>query len=218
MISRGLIKENEVPQINEISSFLKNKTGFKLKPISALKSDRDFLSCLAFRVFPTTLKMRHHSMAYFSIEPDVAHEILGHAPLLADPEFAEFVQEIGLASLGASDEVIQKLITLYFYSIELGLIMDSEGQRKIYGARILSSVDEINHALNIEPELRYFDPFQASNIKYHRSHLQNMYWFCSDFREAKALMKRYEISLNKPFSTAYNRATKSIKVDHKLKL
>ncbi|CAG9333917.1 unnamed protein product [Blepharisma stoltei] len=217
MENKGIIKENEVPQIAEVNRYLLGKTGFQLKPISAMEKDRDFLNCLAFRVFPTTLHMRHHSHPYFSIDPDIAHEVIGHVPMLADPEFAEFVQEIGLASLGAAEEEIQKLMNLYFYSIEIGLIMNSEGDRKVYGARILSSVDEINHALSIHPELRHFDPFQACNVKYHRKDLQGLYWFCSDFREAKVLMQRYASTLQKPFNATYDRVQKSIKVSHKVK-
>lgn len=213
--------KNNIPQLQDISDFLKSRTGFTLRPVGGLLSARDFLNALAYRVFFSTQYIRHHSVPLYTPEPDIVHELMGHAPMFADPDFADFSHEIGLASLGASDEDIKRLATCYWFSVEFGLAMQ-EGKRKAYGAGLLSSFGELEYSCaDYRPaggtaemaEYRPWNPSKAAVQEYPITKYQPVYYVAESLADAKQKMREFCEKLQKGFHVTYDQTSHCVAVD-----
>lgn len=204
-------QRDNIPQLEDISQFLKARTGFTIRPVAGYLSARDFLAGLAFRVFHCTQYIRHSSDPFYTPEPDCCHEILGHCPLLADRNFAQFSQEIGLASLGASDEEVDKLATCYFFTIEFGLCKQGD-ELKVYGAGLLSSIAELNHAMSNNAHIMPFDPVVTCQATPIITAFQEAYFATDSFEDAKQQMREFSSTIKRPFGLRYNPYTQSVEI------
>ncbi len=180
-LERMNLATDRIPQLSEVSKRVERLSGFRLEPVAGLVEPRVFLESLAGGVFLCTQYIRHHSTPLYTPEPDVAHEIIGHAITLASPRLAELNRMFGEAvKRTRSLEALNRLARVYWFTIEFGALRE-DGKIKAYGTGLLSSAGELK-ALH-KAELRPLDLEFASSHEYDPTHFQPLL-FCADSFEA----------------------------------
>jgi phenylalanine-4-hydroxylase len=180
---------DRIPQLGEVSKKVESISGFRLEPVAGLVEPRVFLESLANGVFLCTQYIRHHSTPLYTPEPDVAHELIGHAVTLASPRLAEINRLFGEAVRRTTDaRQLDRLARVYWFTIEFGVLREDE-RIKAYGTGLLSSAGEL--AEMHKAELRPLDLEAAANHVYDPTHYQSILFSAESFDSMDRQLRQF---------------------------
>lgn len=172
---------DRIPQLGEVNKRIQAISGFRLEPVAGLVEPGIFLEALASGTFLCTQYIRHHSTPLYTPEPDVIHELVGHAVTLASKRLAELNRSFGRAVRRTTSlEALDRLSRVYWFTIEFGVLREG-GVVKAYGTGLLSSAGELE-AMRMA-QLRPLDLEAASRQWYDPTRYQPVL-FCADSFDA----------------------------------
>ncbi len=173
-----------VPEFGRLSEELDALTGWSIVPVPMLIPDHVFFWHLANRRFPAGNFIRSREEFDYIREPDVFHDVFGHVPMLADPVYADYMQEYGRAGWKAMrHNRLKSLGALYWYTVEFGLIQEAGGLR-VYGAGILSGPAEAVYSLEADsPNRIMLNVDRVMRTDYVIDDLQPTYFVIESFQQ-----------------------------------
>ena len=184
---------DRIPHLRDLSRRMEEAAGWKIARIPGLLHERDFFGLLADRVFPSTDYIRRKDELDYTPAPDCFHDMFGHMPMLTEPALADFYHLFGKSALHAEGVDRQSLERLHWFTVEFGLIKQDEGER-IFGAGILSSKDEVQHALSSKVEKVPFSVAAVIDQDYDVWHLQPKLFVLESFEQLETEFRSWAAS------------------------
>lgn len=178
-----------IPQLPEVSEILASLTGWRVSPVAALISAKEFFKLLANRCFPAATFIRRLEELDYVKEPDIFHELFGHCPLLTQPVYADFMQAYAELVLSLPESEWPLLQRMFWFTVEFGLIKTAEGIRA-YGGGILSSIKETVYCVESEePQRQPFVPLNVMRTPYRIDRVQPIYFVIDSYQQLYAFVK-----------------------------
>ena len=191
----------EIPNFVNTNKKLAELTGWELVAVEGIVDDRLFFELLAQKKFPATTWLRKMSELDYLEEPDMFHDVFAHVPLLTNQPFVDFLEALSKIALKHVDdpEAIDILSRVYWFTVEFGLIRESNGLR-IYGAGVLSSAGETKYSLSTEPRHFEYNVDQILNTTYRKDIFQDRYFVIDSFHQLFESVEEIDSLLNDKLS------------------
>ena len=172
---------DRVPQLAWVSDRLFDLTGWRVRAVPGLVPTPTFYGALADKTFLSTQYVRHPSVPFYTPEPDIIHELIGHVNALASPRLAALYEAAGRASRRATDDArLERFSRVFWFTLEFGVAIE-RGRLRTYGAGLLSSFGEIQGFRNAE--IRPFDTEAMATFDYDITKFQEVLFGAASFDE-----------------------------------
>ena len=104
-LSKTGITLNKIPKIESINKKL-NDFGWKAVCVRGFIPPNTFMEFQSLKILPIAADMRSHNNLTYTPAPDIVHEAAGHAPIIANKDYADYLSAYG--------EISQKAIESKF--------------------------------------------------------------------------------------------------------
>lgn len=232
-LSRTGISIDEIPHMEGMNRILKD-IGWSAVAVDGFIPPNAFMEFQAHNVLVISSEIRTIDHVGYTPAPDIIHEAAGHAPIIANPEYAEYLRrfgELGSKAISSPDddrmyeairklsilkenpnstqaeidaataevEAIQNQVTelsemakirnLHWWTVEYGLIGSLEAP-KIYGAGLLSSIEESKDCLDPAVEKRHYT-IDAAEVPFDITSAQPHLYVTPDFAHLSYVLEKF---------------------------
>jgi phenylalanine-4-hydroxylase len=179
------ISAAKIPQFSFINKVL-SINNFKLIPVVGLIDSKEFLVGLKNSEMQCTRYIRNKNSLNYTPEPDIIHEIMGHAVFFKSHLYCILNRVFGEAASKANRDQMKIIERLYWYTIEFGICTEDD-QKKAFGAGLLSSIQEL---CNFEKlDLLPYDLEEISRDSFDTTNPHTkLYYFDKNFEEAAMII------------------------------
>ncbi len=180
-----------LPDPAPVSARLYHLTGWTLCDAqNEYLNPTEWFAHIAERRFPVTNYIRRMDELDFTPLPDLFHEYIGHLAFFTDQRFADIAHAFGPLYFAADERQRLEIARLWWYSIEFGLIRE-DGELRAFGAGLLSSSGELDHAFALDTPRVPFDIRRVANTPGAAYSMHDTYFILEDLEHVAAIIREY---------------------------
>ena len=144
------IEQNRIPNLYGMNRILK-EIGWAAVAVDGFIPPRAFMEFQAYNVLVIASDIRHRSQIEYTPAPDIIHESAGHAPMLANAEYAAFLRRFG--EIGA--KAISSPFNLKMYNSirKLSQLKEEKIQNKAAILEAEQKIQDLQHHVVVPSEM-----------------------------------------------------------------